>query len=201
MKAASSLVQFITLAACFTVYVAAAGETDERPIIAADVLLELPPVAAAGKPLQSIERVHAGHFTSAAKFNVIPATMDLDEKYLARAVGRMHVSMAVMSAAGVVSLLVWQGWRGGLGFALGAAASWLNFRWLKQIVDALGSSRPTRKRVAVLAGLRYALLGGGSYVILRYSLVSLTAAMVGLFVAVAAVIAEICFELVYARND
>ena len=70
-----------------------------------------------------------------------------------------------------------------------------------QIVDALGSSRPTRKRVAVLAGLRYALLGGGSYVILRYSPVNLTAAMVGLFVAMAAVIVEICFELVYARND
>jgi hypothetical protein len=69
------------------------------------------------------------------------------------------------------------------------------------VVDALGETRPTRKRVAVLAGLRYALLGGGAYVILRFSSVSVTATLAGLFVAVAAVIVEICFELVYARND
>ena len=86
-------------------------------------------------------------------------------------------------------------------FAIGAAASWLNFHWLKQVVDALGQNRPTRKRVAILAGLRYALLGGGAYVIIRYSSVSVTAALAGLFVSVAAVIIEICFELVYARND
>ena len=64
--------------------------------------------------------------------------MELDEHYLARSVGRMYVSMAVMSAAGVLALLVWQGWRWGLGFALGAGASWLNFRWLKKLVDSLG---------------------------------------------------------------
>ena len=51
-----------------------------------------------------------------------------------------------------------------------------------------------------MAGLRYALLGGGAYVILHYSPVSVTAALLGLFVAVAAVIVEICFELAYARN-
>ena len=68
------------------------------------------------------------------------------------------------------------------------------------MVDALGRKRPTRKRVAVLAGLRYALLGGGAYVIIQFSSVSVMAALVGLFVAVAAVIVEICFELVYARN-
>ena len=125
----------------------------------------------------------------------------MDERFFENALARIGKAMFAIAAAGLVLAWVWRGWRYGAGFALGAGASWLNFRWLKQIVDALGSSRPTRKRVAVLAGLRYALLGGGSYVILRYSLVSLTAAMVGLFVAVAAVIAEICFELVYARND
>src|SRR3954447_18218672 len=125
----------------------------------------------------------------------------MDERFFENALARIGKAMVAIAAAGLVLAWAWRGWRYGAGFALGAGASWLNFRWLKQIVDALGSSRPTRKRVAVLAGLRYALLGGGSYVILRYSLVSLTAAMVGLFVAVAAVIVEICFELVYARND
>jgi hypothetical protein len=125
----------------------------------------------------------------------------MDERFFDDALTRIGKAMIAIAAAGLMLAWAWRGWRYGAGFALGAAASWLNFRWLKQIVEPLGSSRPTKKRVAVLAGLRYALLGGGAYVILRYSSVSLTAAMVGLFVAVAAVIVEICFELVYARND
>ena len=125
----------------------------------------------------------------------------MDERFFEDALARIGKAMFAIAAAGLVFAWVWRGWRYGAGFALGAAASWLNFRWLKQIVGALGRSRPAKKRVAVLAGLRYALLGGGSYAILRYSPVNLTAAMVGLFIAVAAVIAEICFELVYARND
>ncbi len=124
-----------------------------------------------------------------------------DERFFERAVGRIGKAMFAIGAGGVIAATVWRGWTWGAGFALGGAASWLNFRWLKQIVDALGSSKPTRKRVAVLAGLRYALLGGGAYAILHYSPVSVTATLVGLFVSVAAVIVEICFELVYARND
>jgi ATP synthase I chain len=124
-----------------------------------------------------------------------------DDAFYDRALGRIRASIFALSAAGVIGAGVWRGWTWAAGFALGAAASWLNFRWLRQIVDALGGARPTRKRVAVLAGLRYALLGGGAYVILRYSPVSLTAALAGLFVAVAAVIIEICLELVYARSD
>jgi hypothetical protein len=125
----------------------------------------------------------------------------IDDRFFEHALTRIGKAMFAIAAAGLIVASAWRGWTYGAGFALGALASWLNFRWLKQIVDALGDARPTKKRVAVLAGLRYALLGGGSYVILRYSPVNLMAAMVGLFVSVAAVIVEICFELVYARND
>ena len=124
-----------------------------------------------------------------------------DDRFFGAALARIGKAMFAISAGGTIAATAWRGWTWGAGFAVGAAASWLNFRWLKQIVNALGDSRPTRKRVAVLAGLRYALLGGGAYVILRYSSVSMTAALVGLFVSVAAVIVEICFELVYARNN
>src|SRR3954469_10377341 len=125
----------------------------------------------------------------------------IDNRFFDHALTRISKAMFALSAGGVIAASAWRGWTWGVGFAVGTAASWLNFHWLKQIVEALGSSRPTRKRVAVLAGLRYALLGGGSYVILRYSSVSMTAALAGLFVSAAAVIVEICFELVYARND
>ena len=124
-----------------------------------------------------------------------------DERFLERAVDRIGKAMFAIGAGGAIAAAAWGGWTWAAGFAIGTAASWLNFRWMKQIVDALGSSRPTRKRVAVLAGLRYALLGGGAYVILHYSAVSVTATLAGLFVSVAAVIVEICLELVYARND
>src|SRR5262245_37663799 len=108
--------------------------------------------------------------------------MDLDERYLARSVGRMYVSMAAMSVAGALALVVWQGWRWGLGFALGAAASWLNFRWLKKLVDSLGQaavSNRLKNRTAVFLGLRYVLLAAAGYGILRFSEISLTAALVG----------------------
>jgi len=44
------------------------------------------------------------------------------------------------------------------------------------------------------------LLGLGAYAILKFSEISLTAALVGLFVSTAAVILEILIELIYART-
>jgi len=123
-----------------------------------------------------------------------------DEQLFDRALQRMTKAMFAIGAGGTVAAAAWRGWAWGAGFAVGAAASWINFRWLKQIVDAISGKRPTRKRVAVLAGLRYLLLGGGCYVILHFSRISLPATLAGLFVAAGAVIVEIVFQLVYARN-
>jgi ATP synthase I chain len=125
--------------------------------------------------------------------------MTSDERLFERAPERIARAMAAFAAGGALGAAVWRGWAWGGGFAVGAAASWLNFGWLKQIVDALGSARPPR-RVVAMAVLRYVLLGGGAYVILRYTPISLPAALAGLFVPVAAVIVEILFELVYART-
>ena len=47
--------------------------------------------------------------------------------------------------------------------------------------------------------LRYALLGVGGYVIVRFLRLNLAAALLGLFVAVAAVLLEIVYEIIYAR--
>jgi len=107
-------------------------------------------------------------------------------------------SMLLIAACGTVALLVARGWSWGAGFAIGGAASCLNFRWLKQIVYALGGERP-RGRLALILGCRYLLLAGGAYAIVRFSSISLRAALAGLFVSVAAVILEILFQLVYAR--
>jgi hypothetical protein len=125
---------------------------------------------------------------------------DSDDGLFERAQARIAKAMFAISAGGVLGAWAWHGWTWGVGFALGAFASWLNYRSLQQVVDALGRRRPTRKRVAVMAGLRYLLLGGGAYAILHYSPVSVGAALTGLFVAVAAVIVEMFIQLVYARS-
>src|SRR5436190_1333158 len=122
-----------------------------------------------------------------------------DEIWMDRAVARMWKTMWILGAFGAVSLFVWRGWTWGAGWLIGTAVSALNFRWLKQLTEALGG-QAAKPRKAVFLGLRYVFLGGGGYVILKYSAISLPAALSGLFVSVAAVILEIIFELAYARN-
>jgi hypothetical protein len=125
---------------------------------------------------------------------------DPEERFAGSALGRIWKAIFSISAGGAVLVYAWYGWEWSAGFLLGAAASVMNFRWLKRLVDNLGASRQARSQVAVMAGLRYLLLGGGAYVILKYSSISLSGALLGLFVPVAAVIVEIVIELIYART-
>ena len=111
--------------------------------------------------------------------------------------------MIVIAIAALATAFVYFGWRIAVGFALGAAIAYLNFHWLKRTVYAVGEAaagKPPRLRFAVLLGLRYVLLGLGAYAIVRFSEISLTAALFGLFVPTAAVIVEILIELLYART-
>ena len=119
-----------------------------------------------------------------------------DDEFYERVTSRIFRVTLVIAGAGTLAALAWRGWRVGAGFALGAAISWINFRWLKHAVDSLSGKR-ARPRLAVLAGFRYLLLGGVAYVILSYSSISLGATLAGLFVSITAVIAEIFFEVVY----
>ena len=127
--------------------------------------------------------------------------MDPDQAFFDRALARIHTLMAFLAIAGAIVAAIHGGWKWAVGFLLGASASWLNFRWLKQMVNSLGratSGKPPKLRVAVFLGLRYALLAAAGYAILNYSRISLAAGLIGLFVPAAAVILEILFELIYA---
>jgi hypothetical protein len=129
-------------------------------------------------------------------------TTNPDDDFYERVTSRIFRVTLAIAVAGTMAALAWRGWRVGAGFALGAALSWINFRWLKHAVDALGgkrAQRAPRPRLAVLAGFRYLLLGGVAYAILRYSPISLRATLVGLFVSVTAVVVEIFFEVVYGN--
>jgi hypothetical protein len=127
------------------------------------------------------------------------AVPSLDELWMDRAVARIWKLMWAMAAGGAIVFLAWRGWQWGVGWILGTAVSALNFRWLKQLTEAIGGEA-AKPRKAVFLGMRYLLLGGSAYVILKYSAISLPAALSGLFVSVAAVIVEILLELAYARN-
>ncbi len=129
------------------------------------------------------------------------------EQFTRAALRRIYMAMAVLGVAGTAVVLLWKGWWFAAGFAAGAALSCLNFHWLKGAVDALaalagrnagptsGPRPPSPKRVAARLVLRYALMGAVAYAIVRTSLVSLVAFLVGLFVFVAAVLAEMIYEL------
>ena len=127
--------------------------------------------------------------------------MGPEQLFIGRALGRIRFLIVLLSGAGALVTAVFGGWRWGLGFILGAAAGYLNFLWLRKLVDSLGvtiQGKPPRARVAVFLGLRYLLLAAGGYVILNFSSLSLAAALIGLFVPAAAVVLEILFELIYA---
>jgi|SRR5579863_4384806 len=114
-----------------------------------------------------------------------------------QALERIRKATFALGAGGAIGMFAWRGWAWGAGFALGALVSWLNYTFLKRVAYAIGTSR-TRKRLAILAGLRYLILGGGAYVILRFTKISMPAVLLGLFVSVAAVIVEIIIQLAYA---
>jgi hypothetical protein len=122
-----------------------------------------------------------------------------DELRFARATERMHKAIAALTVAGAIAFFIWRGWSWSAGWLLGCAASTLNFYWLRRVTEALGGGEGTPRK-AVLLGLRYLLLGGGAYVILKYTAISLPAALAGLFVPAGAVVIEILIELMYARN-
>jgi hypothetical protein len=127
--------------------------------------------------------------------------MDPEQTLFETALRRIARGTVALAAAGCLVCLILRGWKWAVAYLLGAAASYLNFRWLKRAVGALGgalTARPSPK-FAILIGLRYLLLGAGAYAIVNFTSLSLPAALIGLFVPVAAVIVEIVFELIYGQ--
>jgi hypothetical protein len=109
-------------------------------------------------------------------------------------------TIVVAAAVGIALAFAWRGWPAGLGFSLGATAAWFNFRWLKGFVAGLGpDGKPGA--FAIFFALRYLFLAAGAYVILKYSKLSLPAALAGLFVPLAAVVVEVFIQLRYERRN
>ncbi|HYW41619.1 MAG TPA: ATP synthase subunit I [Bryobacteraceae bacterium] len=124
----------------------------------------------------------------------IPDVLDYD-----RAAWRIGRNLAVIAAIGTAAGFGARGWKWGAGFFVGSLISWLNYRWLRRLVESLGGAGRPRRRTVILA-LRYALLGAVAYVILRFTSISPAAVFAGVFALTAAVFVEAIFEIVYARK-
>ncbi len=118
-----------------------------------------------------------------------------------QAVGRIQRVAILLAIAGTAAATVKWGIRGGAGFLMGSVLSILNLGWWKRLVSGINhESSPPGRGSAVLMGGRYLMVGAGVYVIVKFLEVSLVATLAGLLTAVAAVLLELLFELLYART-
>lgn len=127
-----------------------------------------------------------------------------DESYYSAAERRIeYLTIGIGAAAALGALAIW-GIRASAGIAIGALLSWLNFRWMKQGIGALArvaaaqadaekAHIPKSAYAKFLA--RYVLLIIVAYVILRGFRSMGLALLAGLFAGVAAVLAELIFQL------
>ena len=113
--------------------------------------------------------------------------------------------MAGLAAVGCVIALVFGGAPWAIGFVTGAVFSAVNFWFWHRMVQKIGQApqagEEPRKAPIILFGIRYFLFVGGVYATIRYFEASVTAALTGIFVAVAAVLLEILFELFYGTTS
>ena len=128
---------------------------------------------------------------------------------------RIDRLMLALGTAGTAFFGLEKGWRAALVFAFGALVSAMNFRWLKGGVDALAAkftSQPTSQStsqstpqpprwVALKFIARYALLGAAGYGIFTGLRVSLPVFLAGLFVSIAAIMAEMIYQLAMGTRN
>ena len=94
--------------------------------------------------------------------------MTRDEALLTGAVTRIERFMMFVAAAGAVAAYFRGGAPAAAGFLAGAVGSYLNFRWIRQMVAGFGAATRIRKRHAIFFGLRYLIFGAAVYVIVRF---------------------------------
>jgi hypothetical protein len=123
-----------------------------------------------------------------------------DGDFYERAIARIFRLTIVAGLAGMAVTALKFGIRNGAGFAVGALLSLFAFRTIRGFASAIGGdSNPRASLFAALFLLRYALIGGAIYVIVRYLEVSPMALLAGLFASIAAVLAEVLYELVFSK--
>jgi hypothetical protein len=134
---------------------------------------------------------------------------EAERRLLAGVEPRIARAMLAIGIAGGAGFWAWRGGSWAAGFAIGAVLSGLNFLWMKNAVSVLAEASssagqlPGRGFSGTVARfvLRYALIGVAGYAIFRSSAISLEAFFAGLFVAVAAILAEAAYQVFRGFRD
>jgi ATP synthase I chain len=130
--------------------------------------------------------------------------MSNDDAFYAAAERRIEYLTVAIGVIASVAVAIHWGAKSGAGLAVGAALSWINYRWMKQGVNALAmlsTHQAGEEKARVPAGVyfkvigRYALLIVAAYVILRRFSLPAASVLAGFFVVVAAVIVELIGQL------
>ncbi|MBI3680159.1 MAG: ATP synthase subunit I [Acidobacteria bacterium] len=116
-----------------------------------------------------------------------------------RAIGRVRRLIWWLTGLGTAALLAAKGIAWGFGFLLGAAISGGSFHYLHRLVYAINAPGAKKPRAwkAALMGLRYFLIGGILYAMIKLFGLNLVAVLCGLLVTAAAVLLEILYELLH----
>ncbi len=123
------------------------------------------------------------------------------ESFYSGALDRIRWFMLGTAVVVTLAALLIYGWREALGIGLGCAIAYVNFHWLKRVVNAMAdritnTGKPQSGRGIVLRFLlRYVLMGLTAYAILSVSPASLYGLLTGLFLPVAAIACEAGYEL------
>ena len=133
--------------------------------------------------------------------DIIP---EASERFFDGAYSRIVRVMLVLGMVLTLVALVRFGSSIAAGFVVGCAIGMLNFHWLKRVVSALADRATGTGKKQGSAGvvfrflLRYLLVAGVAYAIVRVSLASLYGLLAGLFLPVAAIMAEAVYEVYVA---
>jgi predicted Kef-type K+ transport protein len=126
------------------------------------------------------------------------------EGFYARALDRIRRCMIGLAMILTPTAYLRFGWRAALGFALGCGTAYLNFDWLKRVVQAMADritqsgTRESGRGIVIRFALRYLLVGAGCYVILKSWSAGLGAFLAGLALPVAAIACETAYEVYLA---
>ncbi|MBZ5547800.1 MAG: ATP synthase subunit I [Acidobacteriia bacterium] len=122
------------------------------------------------------------------------------ESFYARAIPRMLRIMLVASAVLLVPAFWFYSWAGAIGFAAGAAVSYINFLALARGVEGLAErivnqhSQEKGRRIVLRFIARYGLVAAVAYAIFKGSAWAFRGFLWGLCVPVAAMMIEAGFE-------
>ncbi|MEO5935921.1 MAG: ATP synthase subunit I [Terriglobales bacterium] len=143
--------------------------------------------------------------TAEAGDPIMLAPMDpVADAFFAGAYGRISTVIVVLGGVGTVIAFALRGWQVALGFLLGAALAYLNFRWLKQSIIALTDrisaqeAAPGGRAVVFKFIFRYAVIFAVGYAIISSSNISVLSLIVGFFLSVVALLFEAVTEVVYS---